>query len=65
MKFNWKFFVNLAIPFIEAAGRDYCAKDENNVGKDDIIGQSLIYVAVLLSAIVNDAPIPKAPEVLK
>lgn len=64
--FNWKFFVNLAIPFIEAAGRDYVGKDLNDVGRDDIIGQSLLYAAKLLRAVVDDTvTLPKIPSILK
>lgn len=66
MNFNWKFFVNMALPFIESAGRDYIGKDSNDVGKDDMIGQSLVYVANLLRAIINDKPeLPKVPEALR
>ena len=66
MKFDWRFFANMAIPFIEKAGRDYIGKDVDDVGKDDIIGQSLVYIAKLLSAIINDVPtLPKAPVALR
>lgn len=64
MNFNWKFFVNMAIPFIDAAGNDYINKDADDAGKDDMIGQSLVYVAKLLKAIVTDKPLPKAPDAL-
>lgn len=63
--FNWKFFVNMALPFIESAGRDYVGKDENDTGKDDMIGQTLIYVAALLRAIIADKPtMPKPPAII-
>lgn len=64
---NWKFFVKMAIPVIENAGEMYIGKDENQTGKDDIIGQSLLYCARLLRAIVEDKfdALPKVPSVLK
>jgi hypothetical protein len=66
MNFNWKFFVNLALPFVEAAGNDYVNKDTNDAGRDDMIGQSLIYVAKLLREIIADKPtLPTVPDVLK
>lgn len=61
----WKYFVRMAIPFLEAAGEEFIARDDNAHGKDDMIGQSLVYVAKLLRAILNDTPLPKAPDILK
>lgn len=63
--FGWKMFVKMAIPMIENAGQSYVDQDENNSGKDDMIGQSLIYVAHLLTAIVSDKSLPKAPSILQ
>lgn len=62
---NWKFFVKMAIPMIENAGEMYIGKDDNDTGRDDLIGQSLVYVAKLLNAIINDKELPKAPAALK
>lgn len=51
---------------IEGAGQEYIAKDANETGKDDAIGQSLVYIAKLLRAIISDAPsLPKAPDALR
>jgi hypothetical protein len=64
--FGWQMFVKMAIPMIENAGETYIGKDENSTGRDDLIGQSLIYVAKLLNAIISDkATLPKAPEALR
>jgi hypothetical protein len=63
--FNWKMFVRMAIPMIENAGETYIDKDENSSGKDDMIGQSLVYVSKLLTAIISDKELPKAPKVLQ
>lgn len=65
MNFNYKMFIRMAIPMIENAGETYVAKDDNVSGRDDLIGQSLLYVAKLLSAIIADKEIPKAPAILK
>ena len=62
---NWKFFVRMAIPMIENAGEMYCDKDDDTAGRDDMIGQSLLYVAKLLTAIMADKELPKAPAILK
>jgi hypothetical protein len=62
---NWKTLVKFILPMIELAGEDYIGQDENETGKDDAIGQSLVYVAKLLKAILTGKDLPKAPEVLK
>lgn len=65
MNFNWKFFVGMSLPFIEAAGRDYIGKDADDAGKDDMIGQTLLYVAALLRALIADKPVmPKPPAIV-
>lgn len=62
---NWKFFAQMAIPWIRMAGQQQRDKDPGNTGKDDLIGVSLIYAADLLDWVVNDKQQPKTPEVLK
>jgi len=63
---NWKFLLQLALPMIRHAGESKKAEDSNNTGKDDLIGVSLVYVADLVDAILNDAnQMPKAPAQLK
>lgn len=61
----WKRFVRMAIPFIRIAGEEYRDQDADNVGRDDLIGSSLIYVAALLEAILVGGQLPKAPAGLK
>lgn len=55
----------MAIPFIRIAGEEYRDQDADNVGRDDLIGSSLIYVAALLEAILVGGQLPKAPAGLK
>lgn len=62
---NWKIFIKMAIPLLRAAGEAKKAEDDNNVGKDDIVGVSMVYAADLLDALVSDKALPKAPGVLK
>ena len=63
---NWKFLLRLAIPMIRQAGESKKAEDADNVGRDDLIGASLVYAADLLDAILADKPaMPKAPAQLR
>lgn len=65
MEFSWKFFVRMAIGPIASAGSYFVNKDSNEVGQDDLIGKTLLYVADILNALVIDKPAPKAPEFLR
>jgi len=62
---NWKFFAKMASLYLRQAGEAKKAEDSNMTGKDDIIGASMVYAADLIDAIVDDKPLPKAPEVLR
>lgn len=62
---NWKTILKLVLPMIEAAGEDKKAEDENDTGKDDAIGVSLVYAAQLLRAILTNKDLPKAPKELR
>jgi hypothetical protein len=61
----WKILANMAIPAIHGAGEAKRAEDANDTGTDDAIGISLEYAADLLNALVNNKPLPKAPDVLR
>lgn len=53
MKDLWKYFARLAVPMIESAGEMYVNQDENETGKDDLIGKTLIYIASLIKAVLS------------
>lgn len=62
---SWKFFAKMAVPCIRSAGEMRKAEDPDNVGTDDVIGTSLVYVADLLESLINDGKnLPKAPAIL-
>lgn len=65
MKNWWKVIAKMALPLVRTAGEEKKAEDENNTGKDDAIGVSLVYAADLLEALISDKPLPKAPTILK
>lgn len=58
---NWKFFIQMAIAPIHYAAQSFKNQDANDTGKDDLIGLTLDYVADVLTAIVNNQDLPKAP----
>jgi len=62
---NWKTLLTFLLPMLEMAGIEYKNRDENDTGKDDAIGASLVYAAQLLKAILTGKDLPKAPEVLR
>lgn len=62
--FDWKFFVNLAIPYIHMAAKMFKDKDPGTTGKNEMIGISLDYAADILTSAVNGTPIPAAPAQL-
>lgn len=61
----WKILLNMAIPAVMGAGEAKKAEDANDTGKDDAIGETLVYIGKLANALVNGTPIPKAPDALK
>lgn len=63
--FGWKTLLNMLLPMLESIGQAKIDEDANDTGKDDIIGQSLIYAVKLLKAIVNGKDLPKAPDALR
>lgn len=63
--FNWKFILTMALPLLEAAGQAKINEDDNDTGRDDAIGEGLLYAVKLLKAIVLNKPLPKAPESLR
>ena len=63
--FDWKMLVRMALPMIEMAGEHFIEQDENDTGKDDMIGQSLLYAAKLLKSVLSGKEPPKAPEILQ
>jgi hypothetical protein len=65
MKFDWKFILLMILPMLEASGHAYVNQDTNDTGKDDAIGEGLLYAVKLLKAIVLNNPLPKAPEALQ
>lgn len=65
MKDWWKVIAKMALPLVRAAGESKRAEDDNDTGKDDAIGVSLVYAADLLTALISDKPLPKAPTVLR
>ena len=62
--FNWKTILLMALPMLEAAGHAKVNEDANDTGKDDAIGEGLLYAVKLLKAIVLNQALPKAPESL-
>ena len=52
---NWKFFAMMAAGMMRSAGFAKQAEDENNTGKDDIIGQGLVYAANFIEWLINGA----------
>lgn len=63
--FGWKMLLNMLLPMLESIGQAKIDEDANDTGKDDIIGQSLLYAVKLLKAVANGQAPPKAPDVLR
>lgn len=53
MKNWWKVLLKMALPLLRGAGEDYREQDENDTGKDDLIGYTLIYIADLGTAVLT------------
>lgn len=65
MKFNWQFILIMLLPMLEAAGQAKVNEDANDTGKDDAIGQSMLYASKLIKALATGNDLPKAPKVLQ
>lgn len=63
--FGWKVLLNMLLPMLESIGQAKIAEDANSTGKDDLIGESLVFAAKLLRAIVEGKDLPKAPNGLR
>lgn len=63
--FNWKLILLMALPMLEAAGQAKVDEDANDTGKDDAIGQSMLYAAKLVKALALGSELPKAPKALQ
>ena len=63
--FGWKTLLNMLLPMLEAVGTAKINEDANSTGKDDLIGESLLFAVKLLRAIVNGTDLPKAPAGLR
>jgi len=64
--FTWKVLLNMLMPMLESIGNAKINEDENSTGKDDMIGEGLLYAVKLLRAINAGADkLPKAPAMLK
>lgn len=62
---NWKFFVRMALPFVEMAAEQFKNKDENDTGQDDMIGLGLEFAAKIIRAAIDGKPMPPVPAGLK
>lgn len=58
---NWNFFATLAAGMLESAGIAKQNEDENNTGKDDVIGDALVFAAKFLRWLATGA-LGKAPK---
>lgn len=65
MKFDWKLILIMALPMLEAAGHAKVNEDADDTGKDDAIGESMLYAAKLVKALALGTELPKVPASLK
>ena len=49
----WKTLLQMVLPMVKLAGESYRNQDDNDTGKDDLIGYSLEYLADLGTAILT------------
>lgn len=63
--FGWKMLLNMLLPMLEAIGQGKINEDANSTGKDDMIGESLVFACKLLKAIAEGKELPKAPAALR
>lgn len=64
---NWRFFAMMAAGMLRSAGFAKIAEDSNDTGKDDMIGQGLVYAANLIEWLLSGATgtKPTIPSALK
>lgn len=63
--FGWKMLLQMVLPMLEAVGQAKIDEDANNTGKDDIIGQSILYAIKIFKAVLDGKDVPKAPAILR
>jgi len=63
--FGWKMLLQMVLPMLEAVGQAKIDEDANNTGKDDIIGQSILYAIKIFKAVLEGKDVPKAPSILR
>lgn len=63
--FGWKMMLAMIIPILKSIGQAKIDEDENNYGKDDITGESILYGIRIFEAIAAGKDVPKAPTILK
>lgn len=63
--FGWKMLLKMVLPMLESIGEAKIAEDENDTGKDDIIGQSILYAIKIFKAVLDGKDVPKAPAILR
>lgn len=51
----------MALGPLEAAGMAKIREDENDTGKDDATGVTMVWIAQATRALVNDKPLPRLP----
>lgn len=62
---NWKTILLMIGPWLTMAGMAKKAEDTNDTGQDDIIGNTLVYIGSLCTALVAGRPLPVAPKHLQ
>lgn len=62
--FGWKTLLQMILPMLEAVGQGYIDRDDNDEGKDDIEGQSILYAIKIFRAVLAGKEMPKAPKEL-
>lgn len=60
---NWKFIALMAAGMLRSAGFAKEAEDANEIGKDDVLGQGLVYAASLIEWLSTGMPDNKKPSV--
>ncbi len=53
--FNWKMLLQMVLPMLEMIGTSKINEDDNDTGKDDILGQSILFgVKIFRAILAND-----------
>jgi hypothetical protein len=52
--FGWQTILAMIMPMLEAFGYKKIAEDENDTGKDDIIGQSILFGVKIFRAVLKN-----------